>query len=78
MAPKKPKNTKKTLPKVPKIPKDGSVKIIEITPRFFIIPALLIALIYIASPFVTGYMSDEKIEKNDTIGLNEIVALYNS
>ena len=50
MAPKLPKNikkTKKSPPKLPKIPRDGSVKIIEITPRFFLIPLILIALLYI-------------------------------
>lgn len=42
-----PKNTKKPTPKKPNlnIPKDAKVKIIEITPRTFLVPLLIFALL---------------------------------
>ena len=44
---KKPTHDKlqKKLPKIPGLPKDANVKIIEITPRTFLLPILLIALL---------------------------------
>jgi hypothetical protein len=81
MSPKDPKNQKKLkkpLPKIPKIPKDANVKIIEITPKFFLFPLLLILSLVVLVPMIRGYMSDEITERNTKIGLNEIVAQYNS
>lgn len=75
---KNPKKLKKPLPKIPKLPKDANVKIIEITPRTFLIPLIVLAALYIAFSFFRSYTSDEIIERNTKIGLNEIIALYNS
>ena len=74
-----PKNNKKLPPKkLPiKLPKDAQVKIVEITPRTFLYPILLLALgwslytLYIAS-------SNEQLKYNDKIGLNEIRQNYQS
>lgn len=81
MTPKDPKNQKKLkkpLPKIPKLPKDANVKIIEITPRTFLIPVIAFVLLYIVFSLVRTSMSEEIIERNTKIGLNEIVAAYNS
>ena len=76
MAPKIPK---KPIPKKTPlhIPKDAKVKIIEITPRTFIIPLLGIALIW-AIVTLWDQNSSEKIIPNDKIGLNEIRQNYQS
>lgn len=74
-----PKNTKKPLPKKPniRIPKDAQVKVIEITPRTFLIPILAIALAWsLYSLWMNN--SSEKITYNDKIGLNEIRQNYQS
>lgn len=81
MTPKDPKNQKKPkkpLPRLPKLPKDANVKIIEITPRTFLIPVIVLVLLYVVFSFVRTSMSDEVIDRNTKIGLNEIVAAYNS
>lgn len=75
---KDPKKPKKPLPKIPKLPKDANIKVIEITPRSFLIPVLLILVLTIIVPIFRGYMSEEIVEKNTKIGLNEIIARYNS
>ena len=76
MAPKIPKRS--TQKKSPiNIPKDAKVKIIEITPRTFIIPLLIFALIW-ALVTLWDQNSSEKITYNDKIGLNEIRQNYQS
>ena len=76
MAPKIPKRS--TQKKSPiNIPKDAKVKIIEITPRTFIIPLLVFALIW-ALFTLWDQNSSEKITYNDKIGLNEIRQNYES
>jgi cell division protease FtsH len=74
-----PRNQKKPAPKkLPiRIPKDTKVKIIEITPRTFIIPLLAFALIW-ALITLWDQNSSEKITYNDKIGLNEIRQNYQS
>ncbi len=76
MAPKTPKKpTQKKLPL--NVPKDAKIKIIEITPRTFIIPLLGFALIW-ALITLWDQNSSEKITYNDKIGLNEIRQNYQS
>lgn len=78
MKPKKPeKNQKKQVPKIPWLPKNAQVKVIEITPKHFLIP-LLVALVLWTLYKSFGAFWSEKVTYNDTIGLNEIVANYNS
>ena len=74
-----PKNPKRLPPKkLPiNIPKDAKVKIIEITPRTFIVPLLVFALIW-ALVTLWNQNSSEKITYNDKIGLNEIRQNYQS
>lgn len=71
--PKKPAQKKSPL----NIPKDAKVKIIEITPRTFIIPLLVFALVW-ALFTLWDQNSSEKITYNDKIGLNEIRQNYQS
>ena len=74
-----PKNNKK-IPqkKIPlRLPKDAQVKIIEITPRTFLIPILAFALGWSLWSFWT-LNSTEKVAYNDKIGLNEIRQNYQS
>lgn len=75
-----PKKTKKTppnksnnqkLPKLPKLPAGAKVKVIEITPRSFLFPILLIALLSALVYVWNGY-TGEKIHYNDAVGLNTI------
>ena len=76
MAPKhnkKPNSKKSPL----HLPKDAKVKIIEITPRTFIIPLLAFALIW-ALITLWNENSSEKITYNDKMGLNEIRQNYQS
>ena len=75
-SPKKP-NQKKQSPRIPGLPKDAKVKVIEITPRTFIIPLLVIALIWSLYSYWVGY-TGEKITYNDKVGLNEIRQNYQS
>lgn len=47
MSPKNQKKTpKKPAPRSPKIPKDAKIKVIEITPRSFLMPLLIVGLIW--------------------------------
>lgn len=74
-----PKNNKKPNPKkIPiKLPKDAQVKIIEITPRTFLIPILIGALVWSLWSF-WNLNSGETVTYNDKIGLNEIRQNYQS
>lgn len=76
---KKPTNNKpqKKLPKIPGLPKDANVKSIEITPRTLLLPILIIALIWAVYSSWSGY-GPEKVTYNNTVGLNEIQARYES
>ncbi len=76
MAPKH--NKKPNSKKIPlHLPKDAKIKIIEITPRTFLIPLLAFALGW---SLYTLWMqnSSEQITYNDKIGLNEIRQNYQS
>lgn len=74
-----PKNNKKPpQKKIPlRLPKDAQVKIIEITPRTFLIPILALALGWSLWSF-WSLNSTETIAYNDKIGLNEIRQNYQS
>lgn len=76
---KKPTNDKppKKLPKIPGLPKDANVKVIEITPRTFLLPLLLVALGWAIYSTWTGY-TGENITYNDKVGINEIQTRYQS
>ncbi len=77
MAKKPIKTPKKIPPKVPGLPKNATVKVIEITPKTFLIPLLVFTILWSLYRTFTGYMG-ENITYNDTIGLNEITAQYQS
>jgi cell division protease FtsH len=77
MAKKPIKTPKKTPPKVPGLPKNATVKVIEITPKTFLIPLLVFTIIWSLYRTWTGYMGEE-ITPNREIGLNEIIAQYQS
>jgi ATP-dependent Zn protease len=78
MAPKKSKKSapKKVNPPI-RIPKDAQVKIIEITPRSFLIPIIVIALLW-ALYSMWASRGSEQITYNDKVGLNEIRQNYQS
>jgi cell division protease FtsH len=77
MTPKNPK--KPLLKKSPlRIPKDAQVKIIEISPRTFIIPLLLIALGWSLYTLWAANQNPEVIKYNDEKWLNEIRQNYQS
>jgi len=71
-----PKKDKKT-PKIPGLPPDAKVKVIEITPKTFLWPILLI---FLAWALYSTWIGRDGIKKeyNDTIALNQIVTQYNS
>lgn len=71
------KKPQKTPKKIPWIPKDAKVKVIEITPKSFLLPLLIILILWSLFRMWSSY-TWEKITYNDTIWLNEIVGLYNS
>jgi cell division protease FtsH len=63
--------------KIPKLPGGQNVKIIEISLSKLVMPLLL--LIVTASVFWTyNNATSEKIKINDSVGLNQIIAQYNS
>lgn len=74
MAPKDPKKPKKSFPK---LPKNTEIKIIEITPRKVLIG---IFILFILGSLIVSLqnLSGENTQVNSKIGLNEIVAGYNS
>lgn len=77
---KKPNNNdkpQKKIPNIPGLPKDANVKIIEITPKTFLIPLFFLVFSWALYSTWTGHTS-EKITYNDTIGLNEIQSRYQS
>ena len=79
MTPKDTKKPKKPLPKKPN--QNGSqVKIIEISLSKLVLPIigilLLIGLLWNLGS--SSLLSDEKTEINEKIGLNQLIALYNS
>jgi cell division protease FtsH len=77
MAPKKIKKPiSKKLPPL-RIPKDSQIKIIEITPRTFLIPIIIIALLW-GLYSMWASRTGEQITYNDKIGLNEIRQSYQS
>lgn len=79
MAKKPNKNDKpqKKIPNIPGLPKDANVKVIEITPKTFLVPLFFLVFAWAIYSTWTGYTS-EKVAYNDTIGLNEIQAQYQS
>lgn len=79
MAKKPVKNNKpqKKLPNIPGLPKDANVKVIEITPRTFLFPVLFFALLWALYSTWAGF-TDETVNYNDKVGLNEIQARYES
>ena len=78
MPPKSQKSPKKPIPKLPKIPKGANVKVYEISFRTLLFPALFLLGAMIVFYGVRNYLSTERVTYNDSIGLNEIVAGYNS
>jgi hypothetical protein len=77
MAPKKIKKPiSKKLPPI-RIPKDAQIKIIEITPRTFLIPIVIIALLW-GLYSMWASRTGEQITYNDKVGLNEIRQNYQS
>lgn len=77
MAPKNPLKKPTQKKQNPRLPKDPQVKIIEITPRTFLIPLLAIALAW-SLWSLWANNSSETIIYNDKIGLNEIRQNYQS
>lgn len=77
MAPKKIKKPiSKKLPPI-RIPKDAQIKIIEITPRTFLIPVIVISLLW-ALYSMWASRTGEQITYNDKVGINEIRQSYQS
>ncbi len=64
MSKKTPPKTPKKLPKIPGMPKDASIKVIEITPKTFLIPVLVITLLW-AIYSTWANQTGEKITYND-------------
>ncbi len=77
MAKKPLKTPKKPLPKTPWLPKNAQVKVIEITPKTFLVPILLFTILWSLYRVWTGY-TGEVVTYNDTIWINEVVANYQS
>ncbi len=77
MSKKTPPKTPKKLPKIPGMPKDASIKVIEITPKTFLIPVLVITLLW-AIYSTWANQTGEKITYNDDAWLNQISAQYAS
>jgi hypothetical protein len=65
MAPKKTEKTEKKLPKIPGLPKDANIKVIEISPRMFIIPLLLIAIVWAIFESWSSYNSEKVVYHDD-------------
>lgn len=77
MTPKDTKKPKKPLPKKPRA-NGPQIKVIEISLSKLAFPIFGIILLLLLAWNFRGFMSDEKIVLNQKIGLNEIVANYNS
>ncbi len=63
--------------KLPKLPNGANIKVIQITPRTFLIPLFLILLFSSLIWVWNGYVG-EKVHYNDNIGLNTILSGYAS
>lgn len=77
MSPKKTEKTQKKLPKIPGLPKDANVKVIELSPRMFILPLILVTLLWAIFQTWSSY-SSEKVVYHDDIWLNQVAAQYAS
>lgn len=79
MTPKDTKKPKKPLPKKPN-QNNAQIKIIEISLTKLVIPlmGIILFIIVLWNFSGSGMFSDEKTQTNDKIGLNQLIAEYNS
>ncbi|GEM_PF-6875950 len=66
MKPKK--NTEKTekkIPKIPGLPKDANIKVIELSPRMFIFPLILVVLLWAMFQTWVSYNSEKVVYHDD-------------